>query len=87
MSTPQRIVDAPKKRVWFYKPQWFWFGWQTLSPVVIGHDEYSRETIMLGWAITGRVIIATRYCGDVDCYNTTLSYLDFLIEEEADDVR
>jgi hypothetical protein len=61
-------------RVWFWKPQWRWFGWATLLPFYRGHDEYSRETIVIGWTITGRVIIATHYCGDIECYEQTLRW-------------
>lgn len=83
MDTPQRIIDAPKKRVWFYKPEWYWGGWRRLFPVWTSHDEYSRETLVLGWDITGQVIIATRYCGDADCYADTIKYLDYLEEDQA----
>lgn len=54
-------------RVWFWKPQWHWFGWKTLIPVYYGHDEYARQTIMLGWTVTGRVIIALWGCGNPEC--------------------
>lgn len=46
------------KRVWLWGPQWHWFGWQTLSPVYFGYDEFYRRTVVLGWTITGRVIVA-----------------------------
>ncbi|MDR6907482.1 hypothetical protein J2X63_003190 [Agromyces sp. 3263] len=67
-----RAVKA--SRVWFWKPQWYWFGWRTLVPFLRGHDEFSRETLLFGWTITGRVIIATNYCGDIDCYEQTLRW-------------
>lgn len=54
-------------RIWFWKPQWHWFGWRTLVPAHYGHDEYARRTILLGWTITGRVIIALWNCGDEEC--------------------
>lgn len=47
-----------KPRIWFYRPQLHWFGWKTLSPIVLGGDEWDRWTIMLGWTVTGRVVIA-----------------------------
>lgn len=51
-----------KERVWFWAPQWYWFGWKTLVPIRFGGDEYDWHTIMLGWTVTGRVIVATRRC-------------------------
>jgi hypothetical protein len=54
-------------RAWFWKPSWYWYGWTTLIPFVYGHDEYARRTIMLGWTVTGRVIIALWPCGDREC--------------------
>lgn len=51
-----------RHRVWAYRPSWYWFGWMTLVPVYFGGDEYDWHTVMLGWTITGRVVIATRPC-------------------------
>lgn len=48
-----------RSRVWFCRPQRYWTGW---SPFVRGGDEYDWHTVMLGWGITGRVIIATHRC-------------------------
>lgn len=45
-------------RVWFYRPQWHWYGWRTLIPFYRGGDEHDRWTVMLGWTLTGRVVIA-----------------------------
>jgi hypothetical protein len=61
-------VLGHRSRVWFWKPQRYWFGWKTLVPVYRGHDEHSRWTIMLGWTITGRIIIALWDCGDDTCH-------------------
>lgn len=47
-----------KPRVWFYRPCLYWFGWKTISPIYIGGDEWNRWTLMLGWTVTGRVVIA-----------------------------
>lgn len=58
-----------KRRVWFWPPQWYWYGLRTLIPVGFGHDEYARKTIVLGWTITGRAIIALWDCGDVECHD------------------
>jgi len=54
-------------RIWFWRPQWHWFGWTTLLPIQRGHDEYARWTVVLGWTITGRAIIALWGCGDPEC--------------------
>lgn len=51
-----------RQRVWFWKPQWHWFGWGTLSPVHRSADEWDWHTIVFGWTITGRIIIAIRRC-------------------------
>lgn len=53
-------------RVWFYRPQWHWWGWRTLIPFYFGGDEYNRRTIVLGWTVTGRIIIALWDC-KCDC--------------------
>lgn len=50
------------ERVWFWKPSWYWFGPRTLVPFATGSDEWGWHTIVLGWTITGRVIIAWRQC-------------------------
>lgn len=60
-------VVRSKHLFWFYKPQWYWFGWKTLWPFQIGHDEYARRTLMLGWTVTGRAIITLGDCGDPEC--------------------
>jgi hypothetical protein len=46
------------RRVWFWAPCWYWHGWRTLLPASLGGDEYGRRTLMLGWTVTGRVIVA-----------------------------
>lgn len=56
-----------ENRIWFWKPQWYWHGLQTLVPVLIGHDEYARRVLTLGWTITGRVNIALGDCGGEWC--------------------
>lgn len=45
-------------RVWFWRPCWYWHGWRTLLPVYFGGDECGRRTVLLGWTVTGRVIVA-----------------------------
>ena len=54
-------------RIWFWGPQWYWHGWKTLVPFYMGEDEYGRRTLMLGWTVTGRVIIALWECRDPEC--------------------
>jgi hypothetical protein len=44
--------------VWFIRPQWYWYGWATLVPFFIGGDEFGRRTVVFGWTVTGRVVIA-----------------------------
>jgi hypothetical protein len=51
-------MSERKPRVWLYHPEWYWHGWSTLWPVRYGSDEWGRWTVMLGWTITGRVVIA-----------------------------
>lgn len=71
----RQIKALPKLRgAWFYRPVWYWIGWRTFSPIHRGHDEYSRETIMLGWTFTGRIVIPLYYCGDLDCYEQTIRW-------------
>lgn len=61
------IVEQSDNRVWFWKPSWHWFGWETLLPIGLGHDELARRTLVLGWTFTGRVIIPLGDCGSEDC--------------------
>lgn len=68
-------------RVWFWKPQWYWFGWKTLIPFLYGHDQYARRTLLFGWTITGRVIIAVWGCGNPVCEQD--SARDILIAKRA----
>lgn len=54
----RRHMDGNPPHVWCWRPQWYWYGWPTLFPIYFGWDEYDRRTIMLGWTITGRIIVA-----------------------------
>jgi hypothetical protein len=56
------MATTSASAVWFWKPQWYWFGWRTLIPFSRGGDEWDWHTFVLGWTITGRVIIATHRC-------------------------
>jgi hypothetical protein len=47
-------------RIWFYKPNLYWHGWRTFVPVFFGTDEFERHTVVLGWTVTGRVVIARK---------------------------
>lgn len=63
------LIPPGLRRVWAWGPQWHWFGWSTLLPIHVGGwygDEYGRRTLVLGWTITGRVIIVwgTCYCDE-----------------------
>lgn len=56
--------EAPEyepKRWWIYRPRLYWSGWRSLSPLAYGSDEWHRWTLVLGWHITGQVVIA---CGE-----------------------
>lgn len=80
-----RLVIAQQDRsAWFWKPQWHWFGWATLLPFKIGHDEYARRTLILGWAITGRMILPLWDCGDATCHLEAMAQIR---EEQTDDHR
>lgn len=84
-GVPMTLRYHPKDRVWFYKPSWYWFGWQTLIPFLYGHDEYSRRTLVLGWTVTGRIVFALWYCGDQDCYEQSVRWILYDEIEDADD--
>lgn len=56
---PRRPI---RKRIWFWRPELCWYGPTTLLPWYRGGDEYDWHTIVLGWTVTGRIIIATRRC-------------------------
>lgn len=73
-----------KSRIWFWKPSWHWFGWKTLIPFMYGHDELARRTILLGWTVTGRVIIPVWNCGDPECEADAIAAI---FEGESDDAR
>lgn len=49
--------------VWWYSPEWAWFGWRGLWPIALGGDEYGRRTLVLGWLVTGRVVVAISRSG------------------------
>jgi hypothetical protein len=49
------IPDYPKTRFWFYRPSWYFYRF---SPVWFGNDEWNRKTIVLGWNVTGQLVIA-----------------------------
>jgi hypothetical protein len=46
-------------RVWFYRPQWWFQRW---SPIWTSSDEYGRRTLVIGWCVTGQIVIAYRTC-------------------------
>lgn len=53
--------DTPPK-IWLWLPELYWYGPKCLIPVFLGGDEFNRHTIVLGWPITGYIIIAYRKC-------------------------
>ena len=82
-GVPMRLRDAEKKDVWFWKPEWYWGNRDSFLPFFLGHDEYSRRTLVVGLPVTGRIVFALGYCGDEECYAESLEYLDFLNEGET----
>lgn len=50
-------IQKASYKPWFYKPQWYWYGWKTLLPISLGNDEWCRYDLVLGTTITGRIII------------------------------
>jgi len=49
--------------------------------VWISHDEYARRVLVIGWTLTGQVIIALGECGDPEC----ITERDRMIREFAED--
>lgn len=64
------VVEQERKpRAWLYRPEWYWGNWrrhECWSPVWLGGDEWCRRTLVIGWAFTGRLIIALRHCQGCD---------------------
>ena len=65
IATPS--PDRHPPRVWFYRPELYWYGWKTLLPIGRGHDEYAHWVLILGWSFAGRVLIALWGCDDPEC--------------------
>jgi hypothetical protein len=65
------IPAGPKGRFWFYKPCWYFGGWNwwvRWMPIWLGGDEYCRRTLVLGHNVTGQLVIALWQCrGCEDC--------------------
>ena len=78
------ILEEARKanRVWFWKPQWYWHGWTTLLPAYIGHDEYARRTLLIGWTVTGRIIIALGDCGRPECKTDAYTWANDWLDSE-----
>ena len=55
-------TTKPTRRPWFYRPTLYWYGWRTLRPFWLGDDEWCRRTLVLGWNITGQIVIPLREC-------------------------
>ena len=69
-------------RIWFWRPQWHWFGWRTLIPFGYGHDEFARRVLIFGWTITGRILIAVWSCGDPEGIQEAVEHRQQLKEEK-----
>ncbi len=51
----RNIPEATVKRFWFYRPEWYFPTWK---PIWLGGDEYYRRTIVIGYNVTGQLVIA-----------------------------
>lgn len=69
-----KVNRIPKSRVWFDRAEWYWYGWRTLLPVHFSHDEYARRTFVVGWTITGHIVMALGYCGDMECLEDAVKW-------------
>lgn len=67
------LLRQSDRTPWAWRPQWHWHGWQTLLPLMLGHDEYARRTLVIGWTITGRLIIPIGDCGDPECHRDAIN--------------
>ncbi len=59
-----------KKPVYYPSNFWFWKPEARILspfPFMIGHDEYARKTLVIGFPFTGRVIIAYKDCQSEEC--------------------
>jgi len=63
------------RRVWFYRPEWYWYGFRTLIPFSYGHDEFACRVLVFGWSFTGQVCIAVWGCGDPECQADAERYI------------
>lgn len=63
----RQIGLKPLPRVWAWAPSAFWPGWRGLVPAFVGHDEFARLTLVIGWPWTGRLVVALWGCGDPEC--------------------
>jgi len=55
-------TTEPTHWPWFYPPTLYWYGWRTLRLFWLGDDEWCRRTLVLGWNITGQIVIPLREC-------------------------
>ena len=53
--------------IYFWKPQWYWYGWRTLIPFFMGEDPDGKRTAVFGWTVTGRMIARLWKCTDPEC--------------------
>jgi hypothetical protein len=56
-----------RSRIWFYRPELYWYGWKTLRPFWFGDDEYHWKTVVLGWNLFGQVVFAMRPFRPKEC--------------------
>ena len=62
-----------KERVWFYKPEFYWYSWRGLKPIWFGDDEFHWKTIVIGWNPTGQIVIALRPFKPKECEDSGCS--------------
>lgn len=55
---PDRAHRRALPRLSVWPPCWHWHGLSTLLPIGFGGDEHGRRTVVLGWTVTGRIIVA-----------------------------
>lgn len=54
-----RVKRPLRSRIWFRRPTWYFSTWR---PMWTGGDEYDWHTLVIGWNVTGQIIMATRRC-------------------------
>lgn len=69
-----------RSRIWGYKPQWYF---QRFSPTWLSSDEYGRRTFVIGWCVTGQLVIAFCTCFCEYCDESRRQTFQFDKEEQV----